>query len=86
MGDWLARGVEERHYTRFLSFKGQLQLERGMRGAQLFGLMRDFDTARGNRCLHLLAPCSHNDDLACGPRRRQAFQQMMQHRQPGNRV
>lgn len=29
---WLARGVEERHYTRFLSFKGQLQLERGMRG------------------------------------------------------
>ncbi len=29
---WLARGVEERNYTRFLSFKGQLQLERGMRG------------------------------------------------------
>jgi len=29
---WLARGVEDRHYTRFLSFKGQLQLERGMRG------------------------------------------------------
>ena len=34
VGEWLARGVEERHYTRFLSFKGQLQLERGMRGEQ----------------------------------------------------
>lgn len=31
---WLARGVEEKHYTRFLSFKGQLALERGMRGEQ----------------------------------------------------
>lgn len=31
---WLARGVEERHYTRFLAFKGQLALERGMRGEQ----------------------------------------------------
>jgi 3-hydroxy-3-methylglutaryl CoA synthase len=31
---WLARGVVDRHYTRFLSFKGQLQLERGMRGEQ----------------------------------------------------
>lgn len=31
---WLARGVEERHYTKFLSFKGQLALERGMRGEQ----------------------------------------------------
>lgn len=31
---WLARGVEERNYTRFLSFKGQLALERGMRGEQ----------------------------------------------------
>jgi len=32
VSQWLARGVEERHYTRFLSFKGQLALERGMRG------------------------------------------------------
>ena len=31
---WLARGVEETNYTKFLSFKGQLQLERGMRGEQ----------------------------------------------------
>ena len=31
---WLARGVEDPHYTRFLSFKGQLMLERGMRGEQ----------------------------------------------------
>ena len=31
---WLARGVEERNYTKFLSFKGQLMLERGMRGEQ----------------------------------------------------
>lgn len=29
---WLARGVEETSYTKFLSFKGQLRLERGMRG------------------------------------------------------
>ena len=34
VSQWLARGVEERHYTRFLSFKGQLGLERGMRGEQ----------------------------------------------------
>lgn len=34
VGQWLARGVEERNYTKFLSFKGQLQLERGMRGEQ----------------------------------------------------
>ena len=32
VSQWLARGVEDLHYTRFLSFKGQLQLERGMRG------------------------------------------------------
>ncbi len=31
---WLARGQEERSYTKFLSFKGQLALERGMRGEQ----------------------------------------------------
>lgn len=31
---WLAHGAEERSYTRFLSFKGQLNLERGMRGEQ----------------------------------------------------
>ena len=31
---WLAQGVEETSYTRFLSFKGQLRLERGMRGEQ----------------------------------------------------
>ena len=31
---WLARGVEETNYTKFLSFKGQLMLERGMRGEQ----------------------------------------------------
>ncbi|MGV3573182.1 MAG: hydroxymethylglutaryl-CoA synthase family protein [Ramlibacter sp.] len=34
VGQWLARGVEERNYTKFLSFKGQLALERGMRGEQ----------------------------------------------------
>lgn len=34
VGQWLARGVEERNYTKFLAFKGQLQLERGMRGEQ----------------------------------------------------
>lgn len=32
VSQWLARGTEEKHYTRFLSFKGQLALERGMRG------------------------------------------------------
>ncbi|MDR8394728.1 OB-fold domain-containing protein [Paraburkholderia sp. USG1] len=31
---WLARGTEERNYTKFLSFKNQLRLERGMRGEQ----------------------------------------------------
>ncbi|QIM53778.1 hydroxymethylglutaryl-CoA synthase family protein [Hydrogenophaga crocea] len=31
---WLARGVEERQYTKFLAFKGTLALERGMRGEQ----------------------------------------------------
>ncbi|VTU45567.1 3-oxoacyl-(acyl carrier protein) synthase II (plasmid) [Variovorax sp. SRS16] len=31
---WIARGLEEHNYTRFLSFKDQLQLERGMRGEQ----------------------------------------------------
>lgn len=34
VGQWLARGVEERNYTKFLAFKGQVQLERGMRGEQ----------------------------------------------------
>ena len=31
---WLARGVEEKNYTKFLSFREQLRLERGMRGEQ----------------------------------------------------
>lgn len=31
---WLARGCEELSYTRFLAYKGQLQLERGVRGEQ----------------------------------------------------
>ncbi|MGE0097180.1 MAG: hydroxymethylglutaryl-CoA synthase family protein [Hydrogenophaga sp.] len=34
VSQWLARGVEERNYTKFLAFKGQVQLERGMRGEQ----------------------------------------------------
>ena len=34
VSQWLARGVEERSYTKFLAFKGQLQLEKGMRGEQ----------------------------------------------------
>lgn len=34
VSQWLARGVEERHYSKFLAFSGQLQLERGMRGEQ----------------------------------------------------
>ena len=34
VSEWLARGVEERNYTKFLSFKGQLALEKGMRGEQ----------------------------------------------------
>jgi 3-hydroxy-3-methylglutaryl CoA synthase len=31
---WLARGVEETSYTKFLAFRQQLMLERGMRGEQ----------------------------------------------------
>ena len=31
---WLARSQEETSYTRFLAYKGQLQLERGVRGEQ----------------------------------------------------
>lgn len=31
---WLARGREELNYTRFLAYKGQLQLEKGVRGEQ----------------------------------------------------
>ena len=31
---WLARGLEETRYTKFLSFKGGLDLERGVRGEQ----------------------------------------------------
>jgi 3-hydroxy-3-methylglutaryl CoA synthase len=31
---WLARGAEEPNYTKFLAFKRQLDLERGMRGEQ----------------------------------------------------
>lgn len=31
---WLARGVEETNYTKFLSFTGQIRMERGMRGEQ----------------------------------------------------
>ena len=34
VSEWLARGVEEKSYTKFLAFKNQLQLERGMRGEQ----------------------------------------------------
>lgn len=34
VSEWIRRGVEETAYTRFLSFKGQLDLERGMRGEQ----------------------------------------------------
>ncbi|MES2631354.1 MAG: 3-hydroxy-3-methylglutaryl CoA synthase [Pseudomonadota bacterium] len=34
VSDWIARGREERSYTKFLSFKGQLAFERGMRGEQ----------------------------------------------------
>ena len=34
VSSWLSRGVEEQNYTKFLSFKGQLRLERGMRGEQ----------------------------------------------------
>lgn len=31
---WLARLKEERNYTRFLAYRGQLELEKGMRGEQ----------------------------------------------------
>jgi 3-hydroxy-3-methylglutaryl CoA synthase len=31
---WLARGTEETNYTKFLAFRSQLELERGMRGEQ----------------------------------------------------
>ena len=31
---WLQRGCEELNYTRYLAYKGQLQLERGVRGEQ----------------------------------------------------
>lgn len=34
VADWLARGSEETSYSRFLAYKGQLQLERGVRGEQ----------------------------------------------------
>ena len=34
VGEWLSRGVEETNYTKFLSFKGQIDLERGVRGEQ----------------------------------------------------
>lgn len=34
VSQWLARGVQTQHYTQFLAFKGQLQLEKGMRGEQ----------------------------------------------------
>jgi len=34
VGGWLARGVEETSYTKFLAFRQQLTLERGMRGEQ----------------------------------------------------
>jgi 3-hydroxy-3-methylglutaryl CoA synthase len=34
VGAWLERGVEETSYTKFLAFRQQLTLERGMRGEQ----------------------------------------------------
>ncbi len=34
VAEWIRRGVEDSNYTRFLSFKGQIELERGMRGEQ----------------------------------------------------
>jgi 3-hydroxy-3-methylglutaryl CoA synthase/uncharacterized OB-fold protein len=34
VGVWIARGVEETSYTKFLAFRQQLALERGMRGEQ----------------------------------------------------
>jgi len=34
VSDWLRRGAEENNYTKFLAFKRQLDLDRGMRGEQ----------------------------------------------------
>jgi len=34
VGRWLASGTEETNYTKFLAFRQQLELERGMRGEQ----------------------------------------------------
>ena len=34
VSQWIGRGVEEKNYTKFLSFNDQLRLERGMRGEQ----------------------------------------------------
>ena len=34
VGAWLAHGIEETSYTKFLAFRQQLILERGMRGEQ----------------------------------------------------
>jgi 3-hydroxy-3-methylglutaryl CoA synthase len=34
VSDWLRRGAEEKNYTKFLAFKRQLDLDRGMRGEQ----------------------------------------------------
>jgi 3-hydroxy-3-methylglutaryl CoA synthase len=34
VGAWIARGIEETSYTKFLAFRQQLILERGMRGEQ----------------------------------------------------
>lgn len=34
VSEWLARGVEERSYTKFLAFKGMLTMEKGMRAEQ----------------------------------------------------
>lgn len=48
---WLARGVGEHRYTRFLAYKNQLPVERGMRGEQ------DFKTA-------LTTAWRHRDALA----------------------
>lgn len=34
LSGWLARGVEETNYTRLLAYRGQLELDKGMRGEQ----------------------------------------------------
>lgn len=34
VNQWLSRGVEENSYTKFLAFKKQIELEKGMRGEQ----------------------------------------------------